>query len=88
MRWKPGASSRRLHGAKRSWYPRGVPEAEYRCGHGFLTAARAWTEAGTGLSAAATRVFAAADERFYASPVAIVRANLRSRDERPGPARS
>lgn len=74
----------RLHGIERSWYPGGVPRAEYRYEHGLLTAARAWTEAGTELSAAAARDLAVADadadERFYASLVAIVRANLPSCD--------
>ena len=70
----------RPHGVKRSWHPNGAPRAEYRYEHGMLSAARAWSEAGTPLPDAEAVSLAArdaaADETFYASLLATVRENL------------
>lgn len=70
----------RLHGVKRSWQANGMPRAEYRYQHGVLVAARGWTEVGTPISDAAARDLAEsdaeADERYYASLLAVVRDNL------------
>lgn len=70
----------RLHGSKRSWHANGMPRAEYRYRQGVLTAARGWTEQGVPLSAAAAREQAerdaGADDRFYATLLAMVRDHL------------
>jgi antitoxin component YwqK of YwqJK toxin-antitoxin module len=61
----------RLHGVKRSWYPDGRPRSEFRYDKGTLVDARAFSEAGTALSAADARARAASDlaedERYYAT---------------------
>jgi antitoxin component YwqK of YwqJK toxin-antitoxin module len=70
----------RLHGVKRSWYADGSPRTALRYDHGRLVAARAWNEAGRPLSGHEARRLAArdedADERTYASLVALVRQHL------------
>ena len=69
-----------LSGTKRSWYPDGRLRAELRYDRGLLVAARAYSEAGKPLSDAEARTLAAsdldADEQFYASLDAIIRAHL------------
>jgi hypothetical protein len=70
----------RPHGIKRSWHPNGGPRAEYRYEHGVLTEARAWSDAGAPFPQAEAESLAArdadADEKFYASLLAMVRDNL------------
>ena len=70
----------RLHGVKRSWYADGSPRTELRYDHGRLVAARAWSESGAPLPDAEARRLAErdaqADERTYASLVALVRQHL------------
>jgi hypothetical protein len=70
----------RLHGIKRSWYPDGARRTEARYERGELVDARAWSESGAPLPEADARALAArdaeADERAYASLVALVRQHL------------
>jgi hypothetical protein len=67
-------------GEKRSWFPDGRPRAEYRYEQGALAAARAWTEAGKPMSEDEARALAqrdrAADDAYFASLAAFVRAHL------------
>jgi len=67
----------RLHGIKRSWYPDGTRRTEARYERGELAEARAWSESGAPLPEADARALATrdaeADERAYASLVALVR---------------
>ena len=51
------------HGMSRSWYDSGKPRSEYDYEHGRLVDARAWTESGVALSAAAARAQAERDLR-------------------------
>ncbi len=70
----------RLHGIERSWYADGARRAEVRYEHGELMEARAWDESGAPLAEAEARSLAErdgeADERAYASLVALVRQHL------------
>ena len=70
----------RPHGIVRSWYPNGIPRAEYRYEHGVLSDARAWSDSGAPLADTEAERLAARDaaneEKLYASLVAIVRENL------------
>jgi len=74
----------RPQGVTRSWHPNGAPRAEYHYEHGVLTEADAWTIAGAPLSDAEANDLQArdaeADDRFYATLLAIVRDNLPSCD--------
>ena len=74
----------RPHGVTRSWHPNGAPRAEYHYEHGVLTEAHAWTIAGAPLSDAEANDLQArdteADDRLYATLLAIVRDNLPSCD--------
>jgi hypothetical protein len=70
----------RLHGVLRSWYPSGLPRAEYRYERGRLVEARAWTDAGSPLSdadaASSATSDAEADQRMLDELVALVQEHL------------
>lgn len=69
----------RQAGGARSWYPDGRQRAEFRYDQGVLAEARAWSATGALLPEAEARAMAArdkaADEQFYTTLEAMVRAN-------------
>ena len=70
----------RLHGVLRSWYPSGLPRAEYRYERGQLVEARAWTDAGSPLSdadaASSATSDAEADQRMLDDLVVLVQEHV------------